>query len=127
MAVWTMTVTLAGLVCLTAVHIPNSSLRYCRLLTVFAWPLALAAIGWKAYMINASWDVVQVAFVAYFWVETKGLTLEEIDAKFEGKHSEVPDLEDLKTGKATLKGIELFAPLDMDKSPSQDIKIRHIR
>jgi hypothetical protein len=78
-------------------------------------------------MINASWDVVQVAFVAYFWVETKGLTLEEIDAKFEGKHSEVPDLEDLKTGKATLKGIELFAPLDMDKSPSQDIKIRHIR
>lgn len=38
---------------------------------------------------------------AYYWVETKGKTLEEIDAIFEGeKHSSVPDVEDVRLGKA---------------------------
>lgn len=42
-------------------------------------------------------------FKAYFWVETKGKTLEEIDAIFEGhKHSSVPDVEDIRTGKEIL-------------------------
>lgn len=40
---------------------------------------------------------------AFFWVETKGLTLEEVDAIFEGhKHSTVPDVELVRTGKETL-------------------------
>jgi hypothetical protein len=43
----------------------------------------MATLGWKTYMINACWDAFQFAFVAYFWIETKDLTLEEIDAKFE--------------------------------------------
>lgn len=34
-----------------------------------------------------------------FWVETKGKTLEEIDALFEGeKHSSVPDVEKVRKG-----------------------------
>lgn len=40
---------------------------------------------------------------AYYWVETKGRTLEEIDALFEGeKHSSVPDVELVRTGKEKL-------------------------
>ena len=36
---------------------------------------------------------------AVFWVETKGLTLEEVDAIFEGsKHSSVPDVERVRKG-----------------------------
>jgi 2',3'-cyclic-nucleotide 2'-phosphodiesterase (5'-nucleotidase family) len=36
-------------------------------------------------------------------VETKGLTLEEVDAIFEGhKHSTVPDVELVRTGKEKL-------------------------
>lgn len=35
-----------------------------------------------------------------YWVETKGKTLEEIDALFEGgKHSSVPDVELVRQGK----------------------------
>jgi 2',3'-cyclic-nucleotide 2'-phosphodiesterase (5'-nucleotidase family) len=37
---------------------------------------------------------------AVFWVETKGKTLEEIDAIFEGhKHSDVPDVEAVRQGR----------------------------
>jgi len=49
------------------------------LMVTFAFPYALAAIKWKTYMINGAWDIFELAFVFYFWVETKGKTLEEID------------------------------------------------
>jgi len=40
---------------------------------------------------------------AVYWVETKGKTLEEIDAIFEGeKHSSVPDVEMVRKGKAQI-------------------------
>lgn len=32
-------------------------------------------------MINAAWNVFEVAFVACFWIETKDMTLEQIDEK----------------------------------------------
>jgi len=73
------------------------------LMVTFAFPYALAAIGWKTYMINGAWDVLELLFVYFFWVETKGKTLEEIDELFDGhKHSDVPDLEDIRKGKADI-------------------------
>lgn len=40
---------------------------------------------------------------AVYWVETKGKTLEEIDAIFEGeKHSDVPDVEAVRRGEKTI-------------------------
>jgi hypothetical protein len=53
------------------------------LMATMAFPFALAKIGWKTYMINGAWDVVQVVFIIVFWVETKGKTLEEIDEIFD--------------------------------------------
>jgi hypothetical protein len=99
------------------------------LLVTFAFPYALAAIEWKTYMINGAWDFLELAFVLYFWVETKGKSLEEIDEVslryqflndqlltlklFDGvKHSDVPDLEAIMRGKAdvsdlVLEGVEI--------------------
>lgn len=38
-----------------------------------------------------------------YWVETKGKTLEEVDALFEGeKHSQVPDVETVRKGEASV-------------------------
>jgi hypothetical protein len=54
------------------------------LLTVYAFPIALDKIGWKTYMINGVWDVFQFVFVLLYWVETKGMSLEEIDAVLDG-------------------------------------------
>lgn len=54
------------------------------LMVTMAFPYALAKIGWKTYMINGAWDVLQVLFVILFWVETKDKSLETINEIFEG-------------------------------------------
>lgn len=74
---------------------PTSSL-----FATFVIPFALTALGWKFYMINSTWDVLEWLFIYFFWVETRGKTLEEIDVLFEGeKHSDVPDLGAVLEGK----------------------------
>ncbi|KAG8157847.1 hypothetical protein KVR01_012509 [Diaporthe batatas] len=60
----------------------------------FAFLFALEIIGWKLYIINGAWNIGMFAFIAWYWVEVRGKTLEEIDALIDGKkHSDVPDLE----------------------------------
>lgn len=76
------------------------------LLVTFAFPIALDRIGWKIYMINGAWDILELLFVIFFWIETKGKTLEEIDEVIDGvKHSDMLDLDLLKRG----DGIEAAA------------------
>ncbi|KAJ0269077.1 hypothetical protein COL940_012796 [Colletotrichum noveboracense] len=41
-------------------------------------------LGWKFYLINASWNSLFLVVAYFTFVETKGLKLEEIAAKFEG-------------------------------------------
>ncbi|KAF7299678.1 Hexose transporter protein [Mycena chlorophos] len=70
------------------------------LMAVFAFPIALNAIGWKMYIINAAWNILEIPFVAWYWVETKGKTLEEIDELLEGRREDVngPDVEKVVVG-----------------------------
>ncbi|KAM0282402.1 hypothetical protein ACHAQH_003083 [Verticillium albo-atrum] len=55
------------------------------LLASFAMAYAMADLGWKFYFINASWNFVFLIIAYFTFVETKGLKLEEINAKFEGR------------------------------------------
>jgi hypothetical protein len=44
----------------------------------------------------------------WYWVETKGKTLEEVDAIFEGeKHSNVPDIEKVRQGKEVIDVVQI--------------------
>ncbi|KZL80865.1 hexose transporter [Colletotrichum incanum] len=54
------------------------------LLASFCMAYAMADLGWKFYFINASWNLVFLVIAYFTFVETKGLKLEEIAAKFEG-------------------------------------------
>jgi len=56
------------------------------LLNQFAWPNALAKIGWKTYIIFTLWCCFQATFIYFFLVETKGRTLEELDEIFSAKN-----------------------------------------
>jgi len=95
--------------------VSSFSLNAFALVFVFIMPIGLNNIGWKMYMVNASWDIVIAGLIAVFWVETKGRTLEEIDALFEGeKHSDVPDVEAVRLGKAQIDVGTIETEIDME-------------
>lgn len=50
---------------------------------------AMEDLGWKFYFINAAWDFVFLVIAYFTFVETKGLTLEEIASRFEGSTGEI--------------------------------------
>ncbi|GAB7353158.1 hypothetical protein MBLNU459_g3691t1 [Dothideomycetes sp. NU459] len=52
------------------------------LLNQFAWPVALAKIGWKTYIVFSVWCFVQAGTIYLFAPETKNRTLEELDDIF---------------------------------------------
>lgn len=47
-----------------------------------AAPTALANIGWKYYLLFIMLTVLDIAVVWFLFLETKGLSLEEIGARF---------------------------------------------
>ncbi|KAK7051545.1 hypothetical protein VNI00_004523 [Paramarasmius palmivorus] len=50
-------------------------------------PIALDAITWKYYVVYCCWLVFELVYVYLFVVETKGLTLEETAALFDGEEA----------------------------------------
>lgn len=89
-------------------------------MVTMAFPIALEQIGWKTYMINGAWDVLQVVFVIIFWVETKGKTLEEIDELFDGsKAANAIHVQDVIEGRdpgLILKGRDIVVTKDAANS-----------
>ncbi|KAM3554467.1 hypothetical protein MY1884_006123 [Beauveria asiatica] len=87
------------------------------LLLVFVMPIGLDKIGWKMYMINGSWDIIVLALIAVYWVETKGKTLEEIDALFDGGvHSTVQNVEHVRQGREILDLGKIKTDLQEERS-----------
>jgi MFS family permease len=78
-------------------------IKACGVLVSMAFPYLMEAIGWKTYIVNASWDVLFWLYVYFEWVETKQLTLEEVDALFDGQvHlGPAPDNDGLEKGVRT--------------------------
>lgn len=52
------------------------------LLASFVLPISMDAVGWKFYIINASYNIPFIFIIYYLWVETKNLTLEDITNRF---------------------------------------------
>ncbi|CAH0046922.1 unnamed protein product [Clonostachys solani] len=79
--------------------------KACGIFVTMVFPYMFDAVGWKTYVINASWNFLFIIFVYFYWVETKGKTLEEVDELFDGvKHSDVPDLDQVNGDEKIIEG-----------------------
>ncbi|CAG9953126.1 unnamed protein product [Clonostachys rosea f. rosea IK726] len=93
---------------------------------VFTTPFMLEALGCKTYIMNASWNFALLAFIWFFWVETKGKTLEEIDEIIEGvKYSDAPNVQLVEQGKVDLEISELFPARAPAHGGSQETPQEH--
>lgn len=63
--------------------------KLCGLFVAMVVPFGLDGIGYQFYFVNACADILMVLFVVFVWVETRGLTLEEVDRLFDGEKREV--------------------------------------
>lgn len=60
-------------------------------LNLYTIPIAINKISWRYYAANAGWNAAIIIVVFFFFRETKGRTLEEIDAVFEKSSDEKDD------------------------------------
>ncbi|KAH9896324.1 general substrate transporter [Xylariomycetidae sp. FL2044] len=72
-------------------------------LNTFVAPIALSSIGYWFYVFFVFWDSFELAFMYFLFVETKGMTLEELDAIFEAKDPRKASLEAKKLQKWIIK------------------------
>ncbi|KAG5637163.1 hypothetical protein H0H81_005566 [Sphagnurus paluster] len=80
----------------------------------FINPVAIDAIGWWYYLVYCGWLVVELAFIVAFIVETRGRTLEETSALFDGEQPS----QDLVVmgGEAATMTMESRSVVDLDRS-----------
>lgn len=64
----------------------NISQGIAAFINMFAAPIAMKNIRYWFYVFFVIWDLFEFAFVYFFFVETRGKTLEEMDAIFASKN-----------------------------------------
>ena len=71
----------------------NLLVNIAAVFNTFVVPIALEKAQWKLYFLYIAWDAFQFLFIYFFFVETKGRTLEEINAIFEAPYPKKKSLE----------------------------------
>jgi hypothetical protein len=102
------------------------SITTTRLFSTFVFPIALAAIGWELYMINAVWDALEVLFIGFFWVETKGLTLEQIDLLMGGSRDMDSEMAAYGNKHKVIEGLT-YMPMDSSPDIAAVVKMEDAR
>jgi hypothetical protein len=78
----------------------------CVYIVVSITPVGIDTIGWKFYVIFAVLNLAWIPIVYFFYVETSGLSLEEIDRVFEIKHAPGPKITYTEAAKQAREDIE---------------------
>lgn len=75
----------------------NISIQAALTLNNYANPVAFAAFGergyWKLYLIYTCWIFLELCFVYFMYVETRGPTLEELAKVIDGNDAQVAHLD----------------------------------
>ena len=57
-----------------------------KVMNTYVPPIAIANSGWKYYLLYVFWDAFGVVVIYFFFVETRGWSLEEIEDLFQAKN-----------------------------------------
>ena len=68
-----------------ALTVFNFTISLALIFNQYVNPIALDALGWKYYVVYCCWILVEFVFCYLYVVETKGHSLEETAALFDGK------------------------------------------
>ena len=64
-----------------------------KVMNTYVPPIAIANSGWKYYLLYVIWDAFGVVVIYFFFVETRGWSLEEIEQLFRSKNPVKASLE----------------------------------
>lgn len=62
----------------------NIATYICLFLSQYLIPIGIDAGSWKFYFFFEGWLLIQLVVVYFFFIETRGATLEEINKTFDG-------------------------------------------
>ncbi|GAA5829006.1 hypothetical protein JCM11251_004095 [Rhodosporidiobolus azoricus] len=94
----------------------NTANQLSGLYNAYVNVVALNAIGWRYYCVFMGMIIIWFGLLWYFMVETKGLTLEEIDILFVGEKSAVAQVDALlESGEVGVAHTVKAGPEDKDK------------
>ncbi|KIW86259.1 hypothetical protein Z517_01654 [Fonsecaea pedrosoi CBS 271.37] len=74
----------------------------CLALSQYIIPIGIAAGSWKFYFFFEGWLIIQLVTVYFFFIETRGATLEEINRTFDGADA----VEEIKQKATEAIGVE---------------------
>jgi hypothetical protein len=80
----------------------NFATSVCLAISQYVIPIGIAAGSWKFYFFFEGWLIIQLVTVYFFFIETRGATLEEISKTFDGADA----VEGLKEKAAAMDGVQ---------------------
>ncbi|WRT68505.1 uncharacterized protein IL334_005481 [Kwoniella shivajii] len=100
------------------------ALNLCSVLGQLTTPIALQKIGWLTYLPWVCWDLIETGIWYLVAVETKGRTLEELDAIFDSPNPVRASLiiaqeVAIPNSEETGHGISLVSPSQLDRKASE--------
>ena len=88
----------------------------CLALSQYVIPIGIDAGSWKFYFFFEGWLIIQLVTVYFFFIETRGATLEEIEKTFDG----VDAVEEIKNRATSVVGVEDITEVGNNRKGSVD-------
>ncbi|KAG4435625.1 hypothetical protein IFR05_008900 [Cadophora sp. M221] len=79
-------------------------------------PIGLANTGWRFYIVGVFWNLFAATVIGFTYLETKGLSLEQIDKRFEGVPRD--QLEDIIE---TYNGVKPISEAELGKNTTEPV------
>lgn len=103
----------------------NFSLTLSLIFNQYVNPIALEHIGWKYYLVYVCWLAFECVFIWMYLIETKGRTLEETAALFDGDDS-AAHISEVAAQKAGVDVVGSETSSEKDKTSHREVVVEQV-